>query len=169
MVLKSPKLVRLEVGDVAVSSTKIRTALKEGAIKVANQFLGYNFMLNGTVIKGKGLGKTIQFPTANLKIEEAYKLIPKNGVYLVKSSIDSKLAYGMMNIGTNPTVSDSDQLSVEVFFFDFDKSLYDQSLTIEVLDRIRDEQKFSGLAALKVQLEQDRLEALAKIDGFKKN
>ena len=75
----------------------------------------------------------------------------------------------MMNIGTNPTVSDSDQLSVEVFFFDFDKSLYDQSLTIEVLDRIRDEQKFSGLAALKVQLEQDRLEALAKIDGFKKN
>ena len=84
MVLKSPKLVRLEVGDVAVSSTKIRTALKEGAIKVVNQFLGYNFMLNGTVIKGKGLGKTIQFPTANLKIEEAYKLIPKNGVYLVQ-------------------------------------------------------------------------------------
>ncbi len=166
---KVTEISALEVGDVAVSSTKIRSALKEGAIKVANQFLGYNFMLNGTVIKGKGLGKTIQFPTANLKIEEAYKLIPKNGVYLVQSRIDSKLAYGMMNIGTNPTVSDSDQLSVEVFFFDFDKSLYDQSLTIEVLDRIRDEQKFSGLAALKVQLEQDRLEALAKIDGFKKN
>ena len=166
---KVTEISALEVGDVAVSSTKIRTALKEGAIKVVNQFLGYNFMLNGTVIKGKGLGKTIQFPTANLKIEEAYKLIPKNGVYLVKSSIDSKLAYGMMNIGTNPTVSDSDQLSVEVFFFDFDKTLYGQSLTIEVLDRIRDEQKFSGLVALKVQLEQDRLEALAKIEGLKEN
>ena len=81
---KVTEISALEVGDVAVSSTKIRTALKEGAIKVANQFLGYNFMLNGTVIKGKGLGKTIQFPTANLKIEEAYKLIPKNGVYLVQ-------------------------------------------------------------------------------------
>ena len=82
---KVTEISALEVGDVAVSSTKIRSALKEGAIKVANQFLGYNFMLNGTVIKGKGLGKTIQFPTANLKIEEAYKLIPKNGVYLVQS------------------------------------------------------------------------------------
>ena len=166
---KVTEISALEVGDVAVSSTKIRSALKEGAIKVANQFLGYNFMLNGTVVKGKGLGKTIQFPTANLKIDEAYKLIPKNGVYLVQSRIDSKLTYGMMNIGTNPTVSDSDQLSVEVFFFDFDKTLYGQSLTIEVLDRIRDEQKFSGLATLKLQLEQDRQEALVKIDGFKKN
>ena len=93
-----------EVGDVAVSSTKIRTALREGEIKIANQFLGYNFMINGMVIKGKGLGKTIQFPTANLKIEESYKLIPKKGVYLVQSIINTKLVYGMLNIGTNPTV-----------------------------------------------------------------
>ena len=112
-----------EVGDVAVSSTKIRTALKEGAIKEANQFLGYPFMLNGTVVKGKGLGKTIQFPTANLKIEEPYKLIPKKGVYLVQALIEKELVYGMLNIGTNPTVSSANTLSIEVFFFNFNKNI----------------------------------------------
>ena len=158
-----------EVGDVAVSSTKIRSALSEGAIKVANQFLGYNFFLKGTVVKGKGLGKTIQFPTANLKIEEPYKLIPKKGVYLVQSIIDAKLVYGMLNIGTNPTVSDANELSVEVFFFDFDQTLYGTAVNIQFLDRIRDEIKFSGLLALKVQLVQDQQAALAKIALLAKN
>ena len=158
-----------EVGDVAVSSTKIRTALGEGEIKIANQFLGYNFMINGMVVKGKGLGKTIQFPTANLKIAESYKLIPKKGVYLVQSIINTKLVYGMLNIGTNPTVSDANELSVEVFFFDFDQSLYGEVLTIQFLDRIRDEIKFSGLQGLKSQLEQDQQAAFAKIALLTKN
>lgn len=158
-----------EVGDVAVSSTKIRTALAEGAIKVANQFLGYPFMINGRVVKGKGLGKTIQFPTANLKIEESYKLIPKKGVYLVQSLIDNQLVYGMLNIGTNPTVSEANELSVEVFFFDFNQTLYGNSLNIQFLDRIRDEIKFSGLEALKVQLEQDQQSAVVKIAQLTKN
>ena len=158
-----------EVGDVAVSSTKIRTALAEGAIKVANQFLGYPFMINGRVVKGKGLGKTIQFPTANLKIEESYKLIPKKGVYLVQSLIDNQLVYGMLNIGTNPTVSEANELSVEVFFFDFNQTLYGNSLNIQFLDRIRDEIKFSGLEALKVQLEQDQQSAIVKIAQLTKN
>ena len=166
---KVTEITAQEVGDVAVSSTKIRTALSEGSIKVANQFLGYNFMLNGTVIKGKGLGKTIQFPTANLKIEESYKLIPKKGVYLVKSIIDAKLVYGMLNIGTNPTVSSSEDVSIEVFFFDFNQTLYGTALNIQFLDRIRDEIKFSGLQALKVQLEQDQQAALAKIALLAKN
>ncbi len=160
---KVTEITAQEVGDVAVSSTKIRSALAEGAIEVANQFLGYNFMLNGTVIKGKGLGKTIQFPTANLKIEESYKLIPKKGVYLVQSIIDAKLVYGMLNIGTNPTISDANELSVEVFFFNFNQTLYGTALNIQFLDRIRDEIKFSGLEALKAQLEQDQQTALAKI------
>ena len=160
---KVTEITAQEVGDVAVSSTKIRSALAQGAIKVANQFLGYNFMLNGTVIKGKGLGKTIQFPTANLKIEESYKLIPKKGVYLVKSIIDAKLVYGMLNIGTNPTVSSSEDVSIEVFFFDFNQTLYGTVLNIQFLDRIRDEIKFSGLEALKAQLEQDQQTAFAKI------
>lgn len=158
-----------EVGDVAVSSTKIRTALREGEIKVANQFLGYNFMLNGTVVKGKGLGKTIQFPTANLKIEESYKLIPKKGVYLVQSIIGTKMVFGMLNIGTNPTVSDANELSVEVFFFDFNQTLYGTSLNIQFLDRIRDEIKFSGLEALKAQLEEDQQAALSKMALLTKN
>jgi len=158
-----------EVGDVAVSSTKIRTALEEGAIKEANQFLGYPFMLKGTVVKGKGLGKTIQFPTANLKIEETYKLIPKKGVYLVQSTIDRKLVYGMLNIGTNPTVSATNELSVEVFFLDFNENLYNTVLSIQLLDRIRDEIKFTDLEALKVQLEHDQQGALAKIAQLTKN
>ena len=160
---KVTEITAQEVGDVAVSSTKIRSALAEGAIKVANQFLGYNFMLNGIVVKGKGLGKTIQFPTANLKIEESYKLIPKKGVYLVQSIIDAKLVYGMLNIGTNPTVSDANELTVEIFFFDFNQTLYGTVLNIQFLDRIRDEIKFSGLEALKAQLEQDQQTAFAKI------
>lgn len=158
-----------EVGDVAVSSTKIRTALKEGAIKEANQFLGYPFMLNGTVVKGKGLGKTIQFPTANLKIEEPYKLIPKKGVYLVQALIEKELVYGMLNIGTNPTVSSTNTLSIEVFFFNFNKNLYDTELRIQLLDRIRDEIKFTDLEALKTQLERDQQTAQTKIAHLTKN
>ena len=166
---KVTEITAQEVGDVAVSSTKIRSALAEGSIKVANQFLGYNFMLNGTVVIGKGLGNTIQFPTANLQIEESYKLIPKKGVYLVQSIIDAQLVYGMLNIGTNPTVSDANEISVEVFFFDFNQTLYGTALNIQFLDRIRDEIKFSGLLALKVQLEQDQQAALAKIALLAKN
>ena len=158
-----------EVGDVAVSSTKIRTALENGDIKTANQFLGYNFMLSGSVVKGRGLGKTIQFPTANLKINESYKLIPKKGVYLVQSLIETKLVYGMMNIGTNPTVSSSEDVSIEVFLFDFDQSLYGRQITVELLDWIRDEIKFPGLQELKLQLESDRQAALDKIELLTKN
>ena len=152
-----------EVGDVAVSSTKIRAALTKGDIITANHFLGYNFMLTGLVVKGQGLGKTIQFPTANLKIEESYKLIPKKGVYLVQSVIDAQLVYGMLNIGTNPTVSDADKISVEVFFFDFDQSIYGQVLIIQLLDRIRDEIKFPKIEDLKLQLESDSQKAINRI------
>ena len=158
-----------EVGDVAVSSTKIRAALKNGDIITANHFLGYNFMLTGLVVKGQGLGKTIQFPTANLKIEESYKLIPKKGVYLIQSLINAQLFYGMMNIGTNPTVSDTDKVSVEVFFFDFDQSIYGQVLIIQLLDRIRDEIKFPTIGDLKFQLETDSQKAINKIELLHKN
>jgi len=141
-----------DINEVTVSSTKIRKALNEGDIKSANAFLGYNFMLTGTVIKGKGLGKKIGFPTANIKIEESYKLIPKKGVYVVKSQIDENTTlYGMMNIGTNPTVNGTTQ-SIEVNFFDFSNSIYDTQLKIEILERLRDEQKFNSIEDLKIQL-----------------
>ena len=161
---KVTEITAHEVGDVAVSSTKIRKALGNGEIKIANQFLGHNFMLSGKVVKGRGLGKTIQFPTANLQIDNAYKLIPKKGVYLVKAILDNQLVYGMMNIGTNPTVSSSNELSIEVFFFNFDKSLYGLHLTVQLIDKIREELKFSGLDALKVQLESDSQVALGQIE-----
>ena len=148
-----------EVDDVAVSSTKIRSAILEGNILTANKFLGYNFMLTGTVIKGKGLGKTLDFPTANIQIEAAYKLIPKHGVYVVKSQIKGVEVFGMMNIGKNPTVSEGNQTKIEVHFFDFSANLYGAVLKIEFLNHLRSEIKFPNIEALKLQLEKDKVDA----------
>lgn len=153
-----------EVGDVAVSSTKIRSALSEGNIRVANDFLGYNFMLTGTVVKGKGLGTNLSFPTANIFIEEPYKLIPKQGVYLVQSKIENQLVYGMMNIGKNPTVSQDNKTHIEVHFFNLDANLYSKTLKIELLEHLRSEFKFPNIEALKVQLEKDKALAQKRID-----
>lgn len=153
-----------EVGDVAVSSTKIRVALREGHMRVANDFLGYNFMLTGTVVKGKGLGANLSFPTANIFIEEPYKLIPKQGVYLVQSKIENQLVYGMMNIGKNPTVSQDNKTHIEVHFFNLDANLYSKTLKIELLEHLRSEIKFPNIEALKVQLEKDKALAQQRID-----
>ncbi len=151
-----------DIDDVAVSSTKIRKALSEGDVERANMYLGYNFMLNGTVTKGKGLGRQLNYPTANIKIDEDYKLIPKYGSYIVKAYIEEDIVYGMMNIGMNPTVN-GDKETIEVHFFNFNKDIYDQSLTIELLKRLRDEQKFASVEALKNQLEKDKETALSYI------
>ena len=151
-----------EVDKVSVSSTKIRTALEEADITTANAYLGYAFMLSGTVKKGKGLGRQIAFPTANIKIEESYKLIPKNGVYVVRSTIDGKLYHGMMNIGFNPTVAGTEK-SIEVHFFDLEQNLYDKKIQVELLHHLREEHKFDSVDALKTQLKQDKRNALALI------
>ena len=154
-----------DVEDVAVSSTKIRRALNRGDIKTANAFLGYNYFLTGTVIKGKQIGKQIGFPTANIYIEEDYKLIPKNGVYVVKSLIENTPFFGMMNIGTNPTVDGTKQF-IEVHFFDFNQDLYSERIKVELLGRLRDERKFESLESLRFQLKIDQENAhklIAKI------
>jgi riboflavin kinase/FMN adenylyltransferase len=143
-----------EIDEVAVSSTKIRSALSNGDLKTANAFLGYNFMLTGIVVKGKGLGKKLDYPTANIHIEEPYKLIPKNGVYVVKAVIEDETTFGMMNIGVNPTV-DGKKQTIEVHFFDFSMDIYGVQVEIEILERLRDEQKFESLEALKDQLSKD--------------
>ena len=132
-----------EINDNAVSSTKIRNAILEGNITLANNYLGYNYFFSGVVVKGKQVGRTIGFPTANIKINEDYKLIPKNGVYIVKSNYDKKTIFGLMNIGTRPTVEGTNQ-TIEVFFLDFDKAIYYESLTIEIIEFIRNEQKFDS-------------------------
>ena len=148
-----------EIKDVSISSTKIRKALIDGNMALANDYLGYEYFLTGTVIKGKQLGSTIGFPTANLKIEENDKLIPKNGVYVVKSSINQKTIFGMMNIGFNPTV-EGEKLSVEVHYFDFDANLYNQEIRVSMLEYLRPEKKFDSVTLLKEQLTKDMDSAL---------
>ncbi|MEO6348247.1 MAG: bifunctional riboflavin kinase/FAD synthetase [Aquaticitalea sp.] len=147
-----------DVEDVSVSSTKIRTALKNGDISTANAFLGYPYLMTGTVVKGKGLGRQLGFPTANIHVEEDYKLIPKNGVYIIKGTINEITLFGMMNIGTNPTVDGKHQ-SIEAHFFDFDFDIYGKTVKIEFLQRLRDEYKFEALDSLKAQLELDKIKA----------
>ncbi len=155
-----------EINEVAVSSTKIRKALESGDLKTANVYLGYPYMLTGTVVSGKGLGRELDFPTANLQIAESFKLIPKNGVYAVKSEIDGDNIYGMMNIGVNPTVNENSDQNIEIHFFDFDKDIYGQELQIDVLVRLRDERKFDSLDALKSQLDIDQQNAKEQIKSL---
>ena len=161
---KVTEIMPQEVDDVAVSSTKIRNALFKGDVKNANKFLGYNFSLTGKVEKGRGIGSTIDFPTANINIEESYKLIPHSGVYLVKAIIKGVNVFGMMNIGNNPTVSDDIRTNVEVHFFDFSNDIYGEVIKVELLDYLRNEIKFPSVLALKEQLKKDEINAKHLID-----
>lgn len=156
---KVEEILAQDIEEVTVSSTKIRNALDEGKVDLANSYLGYNFYITGTVIKGKGLGRTIDYPTANIHIKESYKLIPSDGVFVVKSKIENNSIFGMMNIGTNPTVNGRTR-SIEVHFFDFNADIYNTELKIEFLKRLRSEQKFENLEALKSQLKKDKEAAL---------
>ena len=151
-----------QINEVSISSTKIRNALTEGNIELANNYLGYYYSLTGIVSKGKQLGRTIGFPTANIKIVEEYKLIPQNGVYIVQSNLDGIMYHGMMNIGTRPTVDGTTQ-TIEIHFFDFNRDIYNQKITISLLKWMRSEQKFESVDALKKQLDKDKITALAII------
>ncbi|WP_341200054.1 bifunctional riboflavin kinase/FAD synthetase [Croceibacter atlanticus] len=148
------EITKQDVDDVAVSSTKIRTALQKGQIEKANAFLGQPYMLTGTIVRGKGIGKTLGYPTANIQIEEAYKLIPKNGVYIVKTNFKGVTYFGMMNIGTNPTVGGKSQ-TIETYFFNMDTDLYGSKMTIQMLKRIRDEKKFASVDQLIEAMQND--------------
>lgn len=142
--------------DIDISSTKIRTAIEEGNIKKANQFLGNYFSFNGNVVKGDQLGTEIGYPTANLTLKDKNQLIPAQGVYAVRASVLGKTYNGMMNIGTRPTVSDTQEKRIEVNLFDFDDTIYGQEVHIEVHDHVRKEQQFDSLNALKEQLKHDK-------------
>ncbi|OIP05414.1 MAG: riboflavin biosynthesis protein RibF [Bacteroidetes bacterium CG2_30_32_10] len=149
----------LKVNNIAVSSTEIRNALSVGNIKLANTYLGYNYSITGTVILGNQIGKKIGFPTANIEIDDKHKLIPANGVYAVYINIESIIYKGMANIGTRPTLNLKEK-SFEVHIFNFDNEIYNKSITVKFIDRIRDEYKFSDLDALKTQLAIDKNNAL---------
>nr|WP_309758179.1 bifunctional riboflavin kinase/FAD synthetase [Flavobacterium sp.] len=154
-----------EINDISVSSTKIRNALTAGDMDLANDYLGYDYFLTGNIIQGKQLGRTIDFPTANLKIAENYKLIPQNGVYIVKSTINEQIVFGMMNIGFNPTVKGETQ-TIEIHYFDFNADLYNQKISVSVLHRLRSEQKFDSITLLKAQLQKDKKAALSYLNTF---
>lgn len=143
-----------EIEEVAVSSTKIRKALQQGEVEKANQYLRYPFALKGEVVKGRGLGKQFAYPTANLSIAEDYKLIPKNGVYVVRADIDHTTWFGLMSIGTNPTVGGRER-TIETHFLDFEGDLYGRVLNVELLGRIRDEEHFNSVETLKEAMIQD--------------
>ncbi len=148
-----------QIDAISISSTKIRNALQEGSISTANSYLGYHYCLSGTVIKGNQLGRTLGYPTANIQVDESLKLIPYQGVYIAKSTIDNEEVYGMMNIGTKPTVDGKVQ-SIEIHYFNFEQNLYDRSLKIELLHRLRDEQKFETIKQLEEQLQIDKAQSL---------
>lgn len=162
---KVKEISQLDIDNAAVSSTLIRKAIEKGEIEKANNYLGYNYMITGEVVKGKNLGEKIGFPTANIQINETYKLLPKTGAYVVKSEIQNRTVYGMMNIGFRPTISGEYQ-TIEIHFFDFNKDLYGQNIQVDVLAFLRDEKKFDSIESLTNQLKMDKQKSLEIINGI---
>lgn len=146
-----------EINQLNISSTRIRKAIDEGDIQTANDFLGYQFFITGKVIKGKQLGRIIGYPTANVFIEDADKLIPKIGVYAVNVILNDEAYKGMLNIGINPTTDSDNKIKIEVNIFEFDKDIYGETLKLEFVKRIRNEEKFANLDELKKALANDKI------------
>ena len=151
-----------EIEHIAVSSTKIRAALHIGDIKKANELAGKYYTLEGVVIHGEKRGRLIGFPTANVHVGDAHKLIPANGVYAVKAYLKKTVYKAMLNIGVRPTISSSNHRSIEVNIIDFDQDIYDETLRIEFVDKLRDEIKFNGIDELIAQLTIDKQDALSR-------
>lgn len=145
--------------NIIISSTKIREALFKGNVEVASLLLGYKYTLKGVVVEGNKIGRSMGFPTANIKLYEPLKLLPANGVYAVWVERGTSVYKGIANIGTRPTVSDSTEKSIEVHILDFNEDIYGLSLKIEFEYRLRDEQKFASLDLLKEQLNRDKEKA----------
>ncbi len=144
-----------DIDSIAISSTKIRRALEDGQVELANEFLGHPYFLNAMVVKGKQLGRTLGYPTANLSTEPE-KLIPLSGVYFVKVEVENEWHFGMLNIGTNPTTDLDREVKIEVHLFDFNKDIYFKSVRLEFIQRLRDEVKFNNLEELKAALDKDK-------------
>jgi riboflavin kinase/FMN adenylyltransferase len=155
-----------QINEVSVSSTKIRNSLLEGNVSLANEYLGYPYVLTGNVVKGNQLGRTIGFPTANIEISEDYKLIPKNGVYIVTTIVNDETVFGMMNIGVKPTLCEN-KLTIEVHLLNFEKDIYNQKIQVNILERLRDEDKFESFKALKSQLEVDKQNTIQFFENLK--
>jgi riboflavin kinase/FMN adenylyltransferase len=155
-----------DIDSIEISSTKIRNAVQEGDITIANEYLGHAYSLTGKVVAGKQLGRTIGYPTANIYIEDKYKLIPADGVYAVNVEHEGEMYGGMLNIGNNPTVQGKGR-SVEVNIFNFNKDIYGDVATIYFIKRLRDELKFNNLEELKIALKKDKEDSLAILNNHR--
>ncbi|MBB6130185.1 bifunctional riboflavin kinase/FAD synthetase [Mucilaginibacter lappiensis] len=149
-----------DINEVAISSTRIRNALLNGEIELANSFLGYPFFITGTVIRGDQIGRQLGYPTANIVVEEKYKLIPADGIFAVTVNVADKQYKGMAYIGSRPTVNGLTR-NIEVNIFDFDQDIYNQVIRMEFLHYVRGDIKFASLDELKVQLAKDKEDVLA--------
>ncbi len=147
-------------GESRINSTSIRNLLREGNLEKARQILGDDYSFEGKVVRGDRRGNTIGFPTANVHVQDEHKLLPKNGVYSVKVILEDGVYYGMMNIGYRPTVSDGNNIFIEVNIFDFDKDIYGKKIKVVLKKFIRDERKFNSLDDLVIQLNKDKEECL---------
>ncbi|MEE9430092.1 MAG: bifunctional riboflavin kinase/FAD synthetase [Melioribacteraceae bacterium] len=148
-----------EVEDTIISSTKIREALLDGNIGLANKMLGRNYSLSGIVVEGTKRGRTLGFPTANLDVEDKNKLIPQNGVYVVEVEVENQKYFGVLNIGLRPTFNNCIEPIPEVHILDFDKDIYGEKITIDFMERLREEKKFESVDELKSQIAEDIKEA----------
>jgi riboflavin kinase/FMN adenylyltransferase len=157
---KIEEIPEQDINDVAVSSTKIREALLSGKVALAAEYLGYHFSISGRVIKGDKIGRTIGFPTANIFVEETYKLIPSDGIYAVTVEMNSETFKGMAYIGQRPTINGMTR-NIEVNIFDFSQEIYGQDVKMNFLQFLREDVKFTGLEALKEQLHRDKQATLA--------
>jgi riboflavin kinase/FMN adenylyltransferase len=146
------------INHIAVSSTKIRNALISGNIKKANNLLGHDFTLEGIVIKGNQIGKQLGFPTANIQVPEAYKLIPADGIYAVRVEIAGSEFQGMLYIGKRPVIN-GNTLSIEVNIFNFDSDVYGKNIKVFFKERIRGDMNFENLEQLKEKMQEDKINA----------
>ncbi|MGB0524822.1 MAG: bifunctional riboflavin kinase/FAD synthetase [Flammeovirgaceae bacterium] len=158
--LEVEEIPRQDIDDVGVSSTKIRKALLAGDIYTANNYLGGEYMLTGNVVKGEQVGRTIGYPTANLEVDEPYKLIPEDGIYAVRVLVRKQVHQGMLYIGTRPTIGAKLKRAIEVNIFEFNQDIYHETIRVYFVKALRKDEKFQDLASLQKQLEQDKLAAL---------
>ena len=159
------EIPRQDVEDVGVSSTKIRQALTDGDIFTANDYLGYPYHLKGEVVQGDQLGRVWGFPTANLKVAESYKLIPRDGIYACRIGWKEQLLEGMMYIGVRPTINGI-QRNIEVNIFNFDQQIYGEALVVYFVGQIRNDMKFDNVELLKEQLSRDKIDTLKMLARY---
>ncbi|MDI9320510.1 MAG: bifunctional riboflavin kinase/FAD synthetase [Phycisphaerales bacterium] len=153
------------IADAAVSSTQVRKAIQSGDISIANRMLGWDYSIKGRVVYGTQLGRTIGYPTANIAHIDEDKILPKQGVYAVRVKLSGQLYGAMLNIGINPSITHDNQLKIEVHIFNFNQDIYNQEISIQFIERLRDEQKFNTLDGLKEQLAIDQKKANSVLES----